>query len=108
MRISWEKLTEIYGRLDWSFAKDWSLNPQITWVGERQRVFGDTRPPLKDYTLVDVTLRRSQLKNHLEYAVSIRNLFDADAREPSLSPGLIPNDLPLSGRNYFAELSYDF
>lgn len=99
---------EIYGRLDWSFAKDWSLNPQITWVGERQRVFGDTRPPLKDYTLVDVTLRRSQLKNHLEYAVSIRNLFDADAREPSLSPGLIPNDLPLSGRNYFAELSYDF
>lgn len=98
---------EIYGRADWSFAKDWSLNPQIIWVGKRQRVYGDTRLPLKDYTLVDVTLRRSKIKDHLEFAVSIHNLFDADAREPSLSPGRIPNDLPLAGRSFYAELRYD-
>jgi outer membrane receptor protein involved in Fe transport len=98
---------EIYGRLDWRFAQDWSFNPQITWVGERQRAYGDTRPPLKGYTLVDVILRRIQIKGHFECAASVRNLFDADAREPSLSPGLIPNDLPLAGRNFYVELRYN-
>lgn len=98
---------EVYGRLDWGFAQDWILNPQITYVGERQRVYGDTRSPLKGYTLVDLTLRRTKIKDNFECAVSVKNLFDADAREPSLSPGLIPNDLPLAGRSFYVELRYN-
>ena len=97
---------EIYGRLDWQFAQNWSFNPQITWVGERQRAYGDTRPPLKDYTLVDIVLRSIKIKDHFECAAYMKNVFDADAREPSLSPGLIPNDLPLAGRNFYVELRY--
>lgn len=97
---------EIYGSMSWMFKRDWSLNPRVTWVGERQRVLGDTRPALKGYTLVDVTLRRIQIKDNFEFAASIRNIFDADAREPSPSPGLIPNDLPLAGRNLYVELRY--
>jgi iron complex outermembrane receptor protein len=98
---------QIYGRLDWAFHPGWSLNPQVTWVGERQRVFGDPRPPLKGYTLVDLTLRHINLNENFEVAASVRNLFDTDAREPSLSPGLIPNDLPLAGRNFYIELRYN-
>jgi len=97
---------EIYGRLDWQFAQNWSFNPQITWVGERQRAYGDTRPPLKDYTLLDIVLRRIKIKDHFECAAYMKNVLDADAREPSLSPGLIPNDLPLAGRNFYVELRY--
>lgn len=98
---------QAYARLDWSFKPDWSLSPQMKLIGERQRVAGDTRPPLDNYTLVDVTLRRAKIKDNFEFAASVRNLFDADAREPSLSPGQIPNDLPLAGRNFYVELRYN-
>ena len=97
---------EIYGNVDWQFERNWSLSPQLTWVGERQRVFGDTREPLKGYTLVDLTLRHTLFMTNFELAASIRNLLDADAREPSPSPGQIPNDLPLAGRNFYIELRY--
>lgn len=99
---------EIYGRLNWLFARQWSLNPQVVWVGERQRVFGDIRPPLKGYTLVDVTLRRARINNAIDVAASIRNLLDVDAREPTPIPGLIPNDLPLADRNVYLEATYNF
>lgn len=98
---------EIYGNMDWQFERNWSISPQVTWVGERQRAFGDTREPLKGYTLMDVTLRRTRVMTNFELAASIRNIFDADAREPSPSPGQIPNDLPLAGRNFYIELRYN-
>lgn len=58
-------------------------------------------------------MRYQPVKSHWEFALAVRNIFDADAREPSLAPdsnGIIgiPNDLPLPGRNYFAELRYHF
>ena len=97
---------EIYSNVKWTFENNWSLIPQITYVGERQRVFGDPRPPLKSYTLADLTLRRTQIEDNFEFAASIRNIFDSDAREPTPSPGSIPNDLPLAGRNLYMELRY--
>ena len=97
---------EIYGGVNWLFKSNWSLNPQITWIGKRPRAFGDTRSPLKGYTLVDITLRRTHIKDNFELAASIHNIFNTDAREPSPSPGLIPNDLPLAGRNFYIELRY--
>ena len=97
---------EVYAGMDWQFNNDWSINPQLTFVGERQRVTGDTRPRLKSYILTDITIRRTHTLGNFEIAASIRNIFDADAREPSPNPGLIPNDLPLAGRNFYAELRY--
>lgn len=99
---------KIYSHLSWLFDRNWSLHPQITWISERRRIVGDVRPPLKGYTLVDVTVRHTPIKNTLELAAAVRNLFNADAREPSPSPGLIPNDLPLPGRNFYVEASYKF
>jgi outer membrane receptor protein involved in Fe transport len=97
---------EIYSNMKWELENNWSLSPQLTFVGERQRVFGDQRPPLKSYTLVDMTIRRTHIKDNFEFAASIRNIFDSDAREPTPSPGSIPNDLPLAGRNLYIELRY--
>ena len=97
---------EVYGNINWQFESNWSFSPQVTWIGERRRVFGDAREALKGYTLVDITLRRARIKDNFELAASIRNLFDADAREPSPSPGSIPNDLPLAGRTIYMELRY--
>ena len=76
-------------------------------MGDRKRSFGDLRPPVNDYTTLDLTLRGSDLFHGLGVSLAVKNLFDTNTREPSLPPGLIPNDLPLSGRNYYFELRYE-
>lgn len=70
---------------------------------DRMRAAGDTRPAVPDYTTVDLTVRTARGKNHWDFAASVRNMFDADAREPSLAPGQIPYDLPLPGRNFYIQ-----
>ena len=78
------------------------------------RAAGDNREALRDYATLDLTLRKKQVWNHLSLALSVRNLFDADVREPS--PGPIapltvphfPDDLPMAGRSVYGEVSYSF
>lgn len=94
-----------YLRADWTFRPDWNWNIQTNWIGERQRADGDTRAPVDDYWITDTTVRHLRLKNW-EFAVSVRNVLDVDARE--YTGKSIANDLPLPGRNYYAELSYRF
>lgn len=102
-----------YLRTDWLVMPNWFLDTQVRWIAERQRSFIDERPPIDDYTTVDLTLRYKDIKQgHWNFAAGIRNLFDADAREPSFPSASgavnIPNDFPLAGRNYFLELRYHF
>ena len=61
---------------------------------------------VKEYVTVDLTLGYHPAKQPWKIGLSVRNLFDADAREPS-DPG-IPNDLPLAGRNGWGEVRYRF
>jgi outer membrane receptor protein involved in Fe transport len=103
-----------YIRTDWLVYPNWYLNTQLNWIADRKRAVGDPRSALDDYTTVDLTLRRKDIrKEHWNFAMGVRNLFDVDAREPSDGPSKegiidIPNDLPLAGRNYFMELRYRF
>jgi outer membrane cobalamin receptor len=98
---------QLYARAQWEFYPYWHLTPQINWIIDRARPAGDPRPTLEDYAIVDVTLRRKAIFDHLEVALKVQNLFDVDAREPSPSPGtFLPNDLPLAGRSLFAEIRY--
>jgi len=91
---------------DWGFLPQWSANTQYVWVGDRRRAAGDLRPQIADYGLVNLTLRRRHIMKHLDLALAVRNAFDRDAREPG--PATIPNDYPMEGRNYWAELRYTF
>jgi len=101
-----------YGRADWRFIPGWLLSPQINWVAERRRASAagatqDTRAEVPNYTTVDLSLRSIGGKGQWDFAVSIRNLFDADVREPSLSPGTaIPNDLPMAPRSIYLQFIY--
>ena len=102
---------QVYLRADWEFLPEWHFTPQIKWIVGRDRVFGDHRPSIDDYALTDLTLRRQHLADHWEVAFSVRNLFDVDAREPSLAgnpSASIPNDLPLAGRSFFGEIRFTF
>lgn len=78
------------------------FSPQLNWVADRKRAAGDLRPDIADYTAVDLTLRTTNRNNRWNFAASVRNLFNADVREPSLTPGTaIPNDLPMAPRSLY-------
>jgi len=95
-----------YARADWHVGEGWLISPQLNRVSGRVRVAGDNRPPVADYTTFDAALSRTFGKWGL--SLQLRNAFDADAREPSPAPGLIPFDLPLAGRAVFAQAAYRF
>lgn len=95
-----------YARADWSFMPGWAADTQLNYVAGREREPGDARPAIADYHTVDLTLRSHKQSSDWDFAFTVRNLFDADAREPSPAPGLIPNDLPLAPREWRFELRY--
>ncbi len=99
---------QVYLRADWRPAPGWLLNGQAKWVLDREREPGDSRPPIDDYVSVDLTLRRDKPGRGWEPAISLRNLFDADVREPTsgASASNLPDDLPMPGRSVWLELRY--
>jgi len=96
----------VYARGDWHFASHWLLSPQVNRVADRRRAAGDNRPQIPDYTTLDLTLHSKPAKDQWDFAFSIRNLLNADAREPSLAPGAIPNDLPVAPRTFYIQATY--
>jgi iron complex outermembrane receptor protein len=96
----------VYARADWRFGKGWGLAGQVKQVAGRVRAAGDARPAVPDYTSADLTLRLSSQPGW-EVALSARNLFDADVREPSVSSALT-YDLPMAGRSVDLQLLYRF
>jgi iron complex outermembrane receptor protein len=97
--------TAAYLRADWAFMPRWNWNIQANWISDRPLPASDPRAALAAYTLFDTTLRYSPRTNW-EFAASIRNLFDVDAREYSSSS--IPDNLPLPGRGFHVELRHRF
>lgn len=96
----------VYARADWHFMPHWIMDTQLNYVAGRKREPLDTRPAIADYHTVDLTLRSQKQSSDWDFAFKVLNLLDADAREPSPAPGLIPNDLPLAPREWRVELRH--
>ncbi|MBI4692771.1 MAG: TonB-dependent receptor [Gammaproteobacteria bacterium] len=99
---------DVYARAEWRHASGWNVDGQLNYIGDRRRTKGDARPGVPDYTTVDFTVRNSPTRYGWQLSFSLRNVFDADVREPSLAPGLIPNDLPQAGRSSYVQATYRF
>ncbi len=105
---------QFYSNLHWSFQPQWSLGMQLKWIADRKRAAVDPRPDISDYTVVDATLRRRNLLENMDLAISVRNVFDEDIREPSIydagnSQGsVVVNDYPMPGRSVYAEVSFNY
>lgn len=96
----------LYLRGDWRYPSGWFVSTQLNRVTDRMRPVGDVRPQVPNYTTVDMTVR-SPTQSHLGFSASVRNLFNADVREPSQSPGTaIPNDLPMAPRSLWLQATY--
>jgi outer membrane receptor for ferrienterochelin and colicins len=99
----------LYVRGDWRFMPGWSVHPQVNWVSERPRALGDARAPLEGYATADLTVQAHPMLSRWQFGVSVHNLFDADAREPSPGPvAQLPNDFPLAGRSLSVQATYQF
>lgn len=98
----------LFARLDWRPWQDWQLGAQLNAVGQRLRSAGDPRPPLAGYHNVDLSLQGPAATKGLSWSAALRNLFNADRREPSPTGGAIPGDLPLARRSWSVEARYRF
>jgi iron complex outermembrane receptor protein len=96
----------LYTRVDWRFMPGLLASSQLNWVADRKRAAGDTRPDVSDYTSVDLTLRTDQPKQGWDFALSLRNAFNADIREPTKLGSGITFDLPMPGRTYWIQARY--
>lgn len=97
----------VYGRADWQFARERLLGVQVNYVAGRERAPGDARQPVADYTTFDVSLRSERGRGSWDVTATLRNLFNADVREPSPAPGLqLPHDLPMAQRALSLQASY--
>ncbi|HET8871783.1 MAG TPA: TonB-dependent receptor [Aquabacterium sp.] len=106
---------QLYARADWRWLPDWSVHTQVNWIGDQTRVYTDTRPALSGYTTVDMTIRTHREGRGWNMAASVRNLFNADVREPSVydrsasQPYIsLPHDYPMPGRTVYVEGTYAF
>jgi iron complex outermembrane receptor protein len=97
----------LFARADWRFSPSWQFGATVNHVADRKRQPGDARPQIADYTTVDLSLRREKLFGNWEARLAVQNLFNQDAREPSLAPGNIPFDLPLPRRSFYIQLQHN-
>ena len=85
----------------------WQLSSQLNHVARRLRAATDLRAPIADSTTLDLTLRSTREHRGWNLSLSVRNLFNADVREPSQAPGTaIPGDLPMAPRTFYLTTTY--
>ena len=102
---------QIYLGSNWKFYPSWSMHTEIHGVFDRLRNPNDARTSIEDYQLVNMNIRKVSEQQNWQVSLSINNIFDEDAREPTPweNPvAQIPNDLPLAGRNATLEFIYSF
>ncbi len=104
---------DAYARADWLLRPKWYLNGQLNWIGNRERAPSDQREDLGGYTRVDMTLRYKDIHDRRwNVAFGVRNVFNQDVIEQTFvsERGItgLQHDLPMPGRHYFLELSYQF
>ncbi len=109
LRVGEAPAAEAYARIEWSPLPLWRWTTELQWTGHQPRAAGDRRPDLDDTAVLNLSLAREHLWQHLDLQLGVRNLGDVDVREPSAAPGLfIPDDYPMGGRTWLAEASWNW
>ncbi len=109
---------QVYISASYNIGQDMSLNTQINWVGNRNRlrsdpndisVLADGRSTISNNTSVDFNFRYVDLFDHFDIGILVKNVFDHQLFEPSPAPNVaIPGDFPMAGRSAFFEIVTHF
>lgn len=100
---------QAYAEGRWRFSPNLAMTLGVKYVGERRRAPGDLRENVGSYFWGTAAVRYSP--NHdgpLFATLSVENLFDVDAREPSTDQFLAPEDIPLQGRRFLGRVGVRF
>ena len=109
--VSFVPQSQFYLQLDWKINNEHRLHVRNYWIKNRERNRSDYREAMDDDFITHLTYRWEPKNSGIKYGLIVKNIFDADAREPSVnnaSTVKLPNDLPLIGRSIFAELRMEF
>lgn len=102
----------IFGEARWEFLPKWFFDMNVRAVLDRARRDTDPRPPIDDYAVVNLALQWEGMLDDIDLAFTMRNVFDADARDPSSDNGLnavLPlADTPLAGREFWGAVQINF
>lgn len=98
---------QAYIGADWRIQEQASVFIQLHHIMDRERELADTRPPVDDYSIVNVAFNY-QFSPRTDLQLLVSNVFAEDAREPSIwsTQANIPNDLPLEDRTYRLTFSF--
>lgn len=88
---------------DWRVDERFGVHVNAHWVMDRLRSAGDSRAPIDDYVWTNLIFSY-QFNDRLTSKLSIRNLFDSDARHPANTQ--LPDDFPAEGRGIWFSLDY--
>ena len=99
--------SQLYAAVTWNPIDDLRLAAEVNWVGGRERAPNDVRGNVKDYSLVNLTMRKSMPDLNLDMGIWVNNLFDEKAKEPSqMGPVFVATDYPIEGRSIFLDIRY--
>lgn len=93
--------------VNWEVTNDLFFHGRLNWVGGRNRVTGDPRSNVGNYSLIDFSVRKINIMPSTDFAIIVKNATDKEAYEPS-SKDTIRGDYRLEGRSVLAELVYHF
>lgn len=102
---------QLYVQLDWQISEGLHTNFKSKFIMGRERQGDDLRQDIDNYIITDASMRWAVNDMPIEITLIVKNIFDEDAREPSINNGQVvnlTNDLPLRGRTLFGELRYRF
>jgi len=101
---------QLYLKLTHQLTSRWAVSSRLNWVLGRERDFRDARKSIDDYATLDLTLKSKGLLSGVDVELSVFNMTDENAREPSrynIVSGSValPGDLPLPGRSFVLSVS---
>ncbi len=97
---------QLYIAANWQFINKWFVRLDGFRIMDRKRLPDDTRNAVKDYNLINLTIRREKIFEHGSLTLGIRNMMDSDAYEPA--PQSIYNDYPLPSRSLYLGVSLEY
>jgi len=84
---------------------------KTNWIMDRVRAIDDLRNSIDNYNLTDLSLTWQPENADFSMSLFVKNIFDSDAREPTINNGPVVNvpfDLPMPGRTTLVQLTYHF
>ncbi len=97
----------IKGYYIYNLSSALSISGVAKYVGSKDRVSGDTREKVKDYSTIDSSLQYKNKKYNYNLSFSIKNIFDTKVTFPS-PPNTYEQDYEQERRNFLVTLKKEF